>query len=172
MNAGWGLIRELSDHRVHTESSVVMTSPNIFVSSDVFRSFQYLEQSVLQAILCTGHKSPTTRIFSLHKSVIILGNELSIKICTAQRKDFYFIPCKLKNALFWNCCSLLLLCFCLIPIVTKIMLLPTCRYLHYVDHCFFQCLLITTVGGWVWTIPVLGASRCHQVSQVTLLLGQ
>ena len=54
MNAGWGLISELSDHRVHTESSVVMTSPNIFVSSDVFGSFQYLGRSVLQAILCTG----------------------------------------------------------------------------------------------------------------------
>ena len=67
MNAGWGLIRELSDHRVHTESSVVMTSPNIFVSSDVFRSFQYLGQSVLQAILYTGPESAMTRIFSLHK---------------------------------------------------------------------------------------------------------
>ena len=89
MNAGWGLIRELSDHRVHTESSVVMTSPNIFVSSDVFRSFQYLGQSVSQA----GPGSAMTRIFSLHKSFIILGNELSIKICTAQRKDSYFIPC-------------------------------------------------------------------------------
>ena len=70
MNAGWGLIRELSDHRVHTESSVVMTSPNIFVSSDVFR-FQYLGRSVLQARLCTGPESFMTRIFSLHKSVII-----------------------------------------------------------------------------------------------------
>ena len=78
MNAGWGLIRELSDHRVHTESSVVMTSPNIFVSSDVFRSFQYLEQSVLQAILCTGAESAMAGIFSLQRSVIILGNELSI----------------------------------------------------------------------------------------------
>ena len=93
MNAGWGLIRELSDHRVHTESSVVMTSPNIFVSSDVFRPFQYLGRSVLQARLCTGPESFMTRIFSLHKSVIILGNELSIKICTAQRKDFYSVPC-------------------------------------------------------------------------------
>ena len=67
MNAGWGLIRELSDHRVHTESSVVMTSPNIFVSSDVFRSFQYVGQSVLHAILYTGPESAMTRIFSLHK---------------------------------------------------------------------------------------------------------
>ena len=67
MNAGWGLIRELSDHRVHTESSVVMTSPNIFVSSDVFKPFQYIGQSVLQAILCTGPGSAMTRIFSLHK---------------------------------------------------------------------------------------------------------
>ena len=71
MNAGWGLIRELSDHRVHTESSVVMTSPNIFVSSDVFRSFQYLGRSVMPAILCAGPESAMSRIFSLHKSVII-----------------------------------------------------------------------------------------------------
>ena len=67
MNAGWGLIRELSDHRVHTESSVMMTSPNIFVSSDVFKSFQYLGRSELQATLCTGPCTAMTRIFSLHK---------------------------------------------------------------------------------------------------------
>ena len=93
MNAGWGLIRELSDHRVHTESSVVMTSPNIFVSSDVFRSFQYLEQSVLQARLCTGPESFMTRIFSLHTSVII--DHIRKRIinqdmhCTKKRFLFY-----------------------------------------------------------------------------------
>ena len=93
MNAGWGLIRELSDHRVHTESSVVMTSPNIFVSSDVFRPFQYLGRSVLQARLCTGPESFMTRIFSLHKSVII--DHIRKRIinqdmhCTKKRFLFY-----------------------------------------------------------------------------------
>lgn len=95
MNAGWGLIRELSDHRVHTESSVVMTSPNIFVSSDVFKSFLYLGRSVLQAILCIGPESAMhmTRIFSLHKSVII--DHIRKRIinqdmhCTKKRFLFY-----------------------------------------------------------------------------------
>ena len=93
MNAGWGLIRELSDHRVHTESSVVMTSPNIFVSSDVFRPFQYLGRSVLQARLCTGPESFMTRIFSLHKSVIIdhirKRNINQDMHCTKKRFLFY-----------------------------------------------------------------------------------
>ena len=40
MNAGRGLISELSDPRVHTESNV-MTSPNIFVSSEYFDTFEY-----------------------------------------------------------------------------------------------------------------------------------
>ena len=132
MNAGWGLIRELSDHRVHTESSVVMTSPNIFVSSDVFRSFQYLEQSVLQAILCTGLESATTRIFSLHKSVIILGNELSIKICTAQRKYFYIIPCQLKNVYSE---IVALCCFCVFCrqnyVTADLSILTLCRLLFF-----------------------------------------
>ena len=40
MNAGRGLISELSDPRVHTESRV-MTSPNIFVSSEYLNTFEY-----------------------------------------------------------------------------------------------------------------------------------
>ena len=40
MNAGRGLISELSDPRVHTESNV-MTSPNIFVSLEYFNTFEY-----------------------------------------------------------------------------------------------------------------------------------
>ena len=168
MNAGWGLIRELSDHRVHTESSVVMTSPNIFVSSDVFRSFQYLEQSVLQAILCTGHKSPTTRIFSLQKKCLHIRKRIINQDMHCTKKRFLFYSMQVEECFILK----LLLFAAFVFFVAKIMLLLTCRYLHYVDYCFFQCLLITTVGGWVWTIPVLGASRCHQVSQVTLLLGQ
>ena len=43
MNAGRGLISELSDPRVHTESSV-MTSPNIFVSLAYFNTLQYFRK--------------------------------------------------------------------------------------------------------------------------------